>query len=230
MPIKSEGNPNDEVTKLNETAVSADKNEQDESAYAKIEQLKDGQLHACGKPVPAGTKVYRLQPGDHGGSNVFFNRNGKDYRYSLTDGINGSMYLAHNPKTAMKEVFQNKKGLTESDLNDYFMGTVVIEKDVNILLVNLLISKSNVTLHDVTTATRAVTHLLAQKVHSVGFDGMSFLSNVTGEPCLVLWHDDPAGKGIATTRVQTPLSQFTHEGQEAADILVYELGIPVEEK
>ncbi len=58
---------------------------------------------------------------------------------------------------------------------------------------------------------------------------MSFLSNVTGEPCLVLWHDDPAGAGMATTRVQTSLSQFTHQGQEAADILFVELGIPVEE-
>lgn len=231
MLIKTGGNSNDDVNMNTptETAVNAGKNEQDEVAYTKIEQLKDGLLRDCGRAVAAGTKAFRLQLGGYGGSNVFFNRNGKDYRYSLNDGVNGSMYLAYTPKTAIKEVFQNKIGLKESDLNNYFMGTIVVVKDVNILLVNELMSKSNVKLHDVTTATRIVTQLLAQKVHSVGFDGMSFLSNVTGEPCLVLWHDDPAGAGMATTRVQTSLSQFTHQGQEAADILFVELGIPVEE-
>ncbi|MBE8614811.1 RES domain-containing protein [Morganella morganii] len=129
----------------------------------------------------------------------------------------------------MKEVFQHKKGLRESDLNNYMMGTVVIEKDIRVLQVSKLIKSSDLTLHDVTTATRAVTHHLAEKVHSAGFGGMEFPSNVTGDPCLVLWHDNPAGTGLATTRSQTSLSQFEYQGKEAADILVYELGIPVEE-
>ena len=80
-----------------------------------------------------------------------------------------------------------------------------------------------------TTSNRAVTQYLAKKVHSAGFDGMEFLSNVTGDPCLVLWHNDPAGTGLATTRSQTSLSQFEYQDKETADILVYDLGIPVEE-
>lgn len=231
MSSKSEVNLNDEVNQTVGTSVNADMNEQDVAALNKIEKLQDEQLKRCGMTVPSGTgtKVFRLQFGSHGGSCVFFNRNGKDCRYSLNDGVNGSMYLAYTPDTAMKEVFQHTKALRESDVNNYKMGIVVIEKDINVLQVSKLIKCSDLTLHDVTTATRAVTQRLAEKVHAAGFDGMEFPSNVTGDPCLVLWYADPAGIGMATTQSQTSLSQFEYQGKEAADILVYELGIPVEE-
>lgn len=229
MSLKSGVNQNDEVNQTVETSVNAGMNEQDVAALDKIGKLQDEQLQRCEMTDTSGTEVFRLQLGSHGGSSVFFNRNGEDCRYSLNDGVNGSMYVARTPDTAMKEVFQHKKGLRESDLNNYMMGTVVIEKDIRVLQVSKLIKGSDLTLHEVTTATRAVTHHLAEKVHSAGFDGMEFPSNVTGDPCLVLWHDDPAGTGLATTRSQTSLSQFEYQGKDAADILVYELGIPVEE-
>ena len=229
MSLKSGVNLNDEVNQTVETSLNAGMNEQDVAALDKIGKLQDEQLQRYGMTVPSGTEVFRLQPGSHGGSSVFFNRNGEDCRYSLNDGENGSMYVAQTPDTAMKEVFQHKKGLRESDLDNYMMGTVAIEKDIRVLQVSKLIKGSDLRLNDVTTATRAVTHHLAEKVHSAGFDGMEFPSNVTGDPCLVLWHDDPAGTGLATTRSQTSLSQFEYQGKEAADILVYELGIPVEE-
>ena len=89
------------------------------------------------------------------------------------------MYVAKTPDTAMKEVFQHKTGLRESDLDNYIMGTVVIEKDIRVLQVSKLIKCSDLRLNDVTTSTRAVTHQLAEKVHSAGFDGMEFPSNVT---------------------------------------------------
>lgn len=228
MSLKSGVNLNDEVNQTVGTSVNADMNEQDVAALNKIEKLQDERLKRDGVTVPSGTEVSRLQYGSHGGSSVFFNRNGEDCRYSLNDGVNGSMYVAYTPDTAMKEVFQHKKGLKESDLDNYMMGAVVIEKDINVLQVSKLIKGSDLTLHDVTTATRAVTQRLAEKVHSAGFDGMEFPSNVTGDPCLVLWCADPVGVGMATTRSQTSLSQFEYQGKEAADILVYDLGIPVE--
>lgn len=77
--------------------------------------------------------MFRLQLGSHGGRSVFFNRNGEDCRYSFNDGVSGSMCVARTPDTVMKEVFQHKKGLRESDLNNYMMGTVVIEKDIRVL-------------------------------------------------------------------------------------------------
>ncbi|MGE9805459.1 RES domain-containing protein, partial [Escherichia coli] len=89
----------------------------------------------CEMTETAGTELFRLQVGSHGGSSVFFNRNGTDCRYSLNDGVNGSMYLARTPDTAMKEVFQHKKGLRESDLDNYIMGKVIIEKDIRVLQV-----------------------------------------------------------------------------------------------
>ncbi|MCV5675986.1 RES domain-containing protein, partial [Escherichia coli] len=64
----------------------------------------------------------------------------------------------------MKEVFQHKKGLRESDLDNYIMGKVIIEKDIRVLQVSKLIKSSDLTLHELTTATRAVTQLLAEKV------------------------------------------------------------------
>ena len=229
MSLKSGVNLNDEVNQTVETSVNAGMNEQDVAALDKIGKLQDKQLQRCKMTYPSGTKVFRLQPGSHDGSSVFFNRNGGDNRYSLNDGVNGSMYVALTPDTAMKEVFQHKKGLRESDLNNYMMGIVVTENDIEVLQVSKLIKSTDLTLHDVTTTTRAVTHHLAEKVHSAGFGGMEFPSNVTSDPCLVLWYDDPSGTGLVTTQSQTSLSQFEYQGKEAADILVYDLGIPVEE-
>ncbi|MFZ5316475.1 RES family NAD+ phosphorylase [Enterobacter asburiae] len=228
MPITSEENRNDDTNLTAETSVSEDLSELDMAALEKIDALQASELGKHGNVIPAQTARYRLQPGKHGGSNVFFNRNGADYRYSLTDGVNGSMYLACSPVTSMKEVFQYKKGLKESDLDNYYMGTVVIEKDVVILQLNELVSATTLTIHDVTTPTRAVTQRLAAKIHAAGFDGMEYLSNVTGELCLVLWHDSPSGTGMASTAAQQQLSDFEFNGKDAADILTWDLNIPVE--
>lgn len=229
MSIKSGENPNDKVSKESEASVITGMSEQDKATLKKIDGVPNKTLQACGEKEATGMEAYRLQQGEHGGSNVFFNRDGKDCRYSLTDGVHGSMYLALAPDTAMKEVFQNKKGLKESDLDDYFMGTVVLEKDVDVLQMTTLLKKSHLTLHDVTTATREVTQALAKKVHAAGFDGMMFPSNVTGEQCLVLWHDKPSGDGLVTTKSQKSLSEFKLNGRDAADVLVFDLNIPVEE-
>lgn len=229
MTSKFEVNPNDEVSQPTETSGHMCANEQDEAALATIRQLQDATLLANSGNVNAGTRTYRLQRGSHGGSSVFFNRDGADFRYSLTDGITGSMYLAYDPLTSLKEVFQGKKSVRESDLDDYYMGVVVIEKDVRVLVVNHLVRSTHLTLHQVTTGTRAVTQLLAEKARTAGLDGMLFTSNVTGEDCLVLWHDDVAGAGMAVTHSQTRLSEFEYDGHEAADILVERLGIPVDE-
>ncbi|MFJ5375234.1 RES family NAD+ phosphorylase [Pectobacterium versatile] len=229
MLKKSGDAQNDEVNQCTETSDIPEMSEIDKAACEKIQQLQDVTFHQTAKLYRAVMAYYRLQFGDHGGSSVFFNRNGKDFRYSLTDGVTGTMYVADSPLTAMKEVFQNKKGLKESDLDNYYLGTVVIGKDIKVVDVTALIRHSSLTLHNVTTADRRVTQLLAQKIQAAGFDGMEFPSNVTGEPCLVLWHNVPSGQGMATTQNQTRLSDFVFNGREAADILVDQLGIPVDE-
>lgn len=228
MKPKSEGTPIDDANPP-KGAANPVMSEHDKAVLAKIAQLPDGLFSKCGQDVAKGKETYRLQRESHGGNSVFFNQKGEDCRYNLVDGITGAMYLAESPETALKEVFQNKKGLKESDLEAYFMGVVVLEKDIKVLQIKELIKSSTLTLNDVTMSTRAVTQELARRVHKAGFDGMQYPSNVTGEMCLVIWHNKPAGEGMATTREQTCLSDFELDGRETADILVNELGISVEE-
>lgn len=225
-----EENLNDDANQSTETDADIKAQKKlDEAILSKFRNLDQKTLNRCGKVIPADTEMYRLQPGEHNGSNVFFNHNGADYRFSLTDGVHGSMYLAYTPGTSLKEVFQNKVSMKESDLEDYYLGKIAILKDVNVLQVNKLVSRTSIKIHDVTTDSRKVTQFLATIAHNAGFDGMEYTSNVTGESCLVLWHIDPSGQGMAITLEQTCLSDFEHDGKEAADILTWDLGISVEE-
>lgn len=226
---KSEGNPNGEVNQHADISVNTAMSKQDEAALAKINALSDKVLKQCGETIPAGTETFRLQHGSHDGSSVFFNQNGPDCRYNLEDGNTGTMYVALAPITALKEVFQNKIALTETDLEEYRMGRVEIERECNVLEMKQLITRSPVTLHDVTTSMRTVTQELARKIHAAGFDGIKFPSNVTGDDCLALWHPEPSGVGMAITQEQTRLSEFELNGREVAEILVDDLNISVEE-
>lgn len=130
---KSEGNPNGEVNQHVDISVNTTMSKQDESALAKIDTLSEKVLKQCGETIPAGTETFRLQHGSHDGSSVFFNQNGPDCRYNLEDGNTGTMYVALAPITALKEVFQNKIALTETDLEEYRMGKVEIERKCNVL-------------------------------------------------------------------------------------------------
>lgn len=230
MTSKSGGNRHDEEHKL-ATASETDTMQKElvAASISKIEKVTDEIFLKCSETLAAGSDYFRLQPGQYGGSNVFFNKEGADCRYNLVDGKTGAMYVAVSPKTALKEVFQNKVALKEVDLDGYYMGNVVIERDIQILQITELLSRTSINLNDVTTTSRAVTQTLARKIHSLGFDGMEYISNVTGEKCLVLWHGDSSGKGMANTRKQTQLSKWDFgSGKEAADILVNELGISVD--
>ncbi|MCC8364798.1 RES family NAD+ phosphorylase [Xenorhabdus sp. PB61.4] len=201
------------------------------SIEKKVESFSEDIFHACSMKVPSSSEKIRLQHGEHGGSCVFFNPTGTDTRFGLTDGINGTMYLASDPLTAMKEVFQGKLGIRESDLENFYIGIVVIEKDLKLLDTTKLIKKTSLTLNDMTTSSRKTTQLLAKKVHVAGLNGIKFSSNVTTEECFALWHDVPDGTGIAVTKAHSiqRLSEFEYQGKSVADILVEQLGIPVEE-
>lgn len=215
------GSKNDSNTK----SISA----KDLSIIGKINIVTAEDFKKSANTLKEGSDDYfRLQLGEHGGSNVFFNPKGSDTRYGLTDGINGTIYVAKSPLTAMKEVFQNKS-LLESDLEKYYIANLIIDKDFQIVEATKLVKMTTLTLNDITSSSRHVTQSLAKKVHSAGYGGISFPSNVTTEECIVLWHDDPKGNGALSTQKQTCLSKYSYQGSEAADILVEQLGIPVEE-
>lgn len=202
---------------------------QEAEALKKIGAISDLTIASCCTSLPAGIRMVRLQEGAHGGSSVFFNRDGHDTRYGLVDGKNGTMYTASSPKTAMKEVFQKRKGMRESDLERYFIADIVMLAGIQILQTSQLVMKTDITVHDLTTGSRLVTQLLAKRAFDAGLNGIEFMSNVAQQTCYALWHRDPAGKEMAVTQDQVRLSDFIYEGTEAADILTFELGIPVEE-
>lgn len=195
----------------------------------KIESLTSEQLSNSDKSVSKQDVFYRLQEGSHGGCSVFFNPNGTDTRFGVNDGINGTMYVAKDPLTAIKEVFQKNTFLTETDLDKYHMGTVSFDKDLSLVEMRNLHKQTSLTVNDVTTSDRKVTQALAKKVHEEGKDGIIFTSNVSGEECLVVWSSPGNGQGFAKTIEQTKLSEFEWNGESAEDILVYKLGISVEE-
>ncbi|WP_118984834.1 hypothetical protein [Photorhabdus sp. CRCIA-P01] len=62
---------------------------------------------------------------------------------------------------------------------------------------------------------------------SLHSDGLAYVSNVTLEPCIVLWHDNPSGKNVIRTEELKVLREFEYEGEIAEDILVNDLDIPV---
>ncbi|MBC8951108.1 RES family NAD+ phosphorylase [Xenorhabdus sp. TS4] len=220
-----------EENQTNNTASAEINFDTESKTIKKIKNFSDNTLHSSSVKIPAGTELIRLQNGEYGGSCVFFNPNGSDTRFGLTDGANGTMYLAEDPLTAMKEIFNGKLGILESDINKYYIATVILKKDRQLLDMTTLIKKTPLTLHDVTTSSRATTQLLAKKAQAAGLNGIKFHSNVTTETCLALWHNDPSGKKVAITKENSMqrLSEFEHQGESAADILVNQLGISVEE-
>lgn len=194
----------------------------------KIESLRNTTLESCTVTQPTESVLYRVQDGNYGGNCVHFNTNGSDTRFGLNDGQNGTMYVAKEAPTALKEVFQGMS-IKESDLKNYYIGTVVTTKELNILDVKQLVRKTGITMNDVTTSSRCDTQSLAKKVRAAGFDGILFPSNVTSDDCIALWHTPGNNADIARTGKLSQLSSFHDEnGQSAASILINDLGIPVD--
>lgn len=223
------GNQSNKVVDIANDLSIENFNEIDIRAIGKINALADSTIQRCSSVILKGTKIVRLQSGAHGGSNVYFNKDGSDTRFGLVDGVNGAMYAAYDYLTAMKEIFQYKISMRESDLANYYMGELVIETDLQIMQISALLTRTSIQLHDVTTSQRCVTQRLAKRVQIAGMNGIEFNSNVTSKRCLVLWHHEPSGYGIVSTASQTTLDKLTINGEDVADILVYRLNISVED-
>ncbi|EPJ56183.1 MAG: hypothetical protein OFPI_00740 [Osedax symbiont Rs2] len=198
----------------------------DEKIKAQIEALTTAQIRDSLTDYPSGSKTYRLQKGQRGGCGVFFNPNGEYSRYGLMKEGIGSLYAAYTPRTSMKEVFQNVPAIKVTDLDYYHMATLVTEKDLKIVDIARLAPKIPATAHQLTCGNYRTTQILAEKL-SEHADGLKYISNVTLEPCIVLWDSDSSGKGVIRTEVLTVLSEFEYGGELAEEILVNDLNIPV---
>lgn len=199
---------------------------QSEQVKAKIGAIPVAQINGSKVTYGVSSISYRLQEGDHGGSGVFFNPNGEGTRYGLTSGNKGSLYIADDPSTCMKEVFQRLPAIESTDLDNYYMAKLVTEMDLEIVDITKLAPKVSMTANELTGGDYTITQKLAETL-SPHSDGLKYLSNVTLKPCIVLWHDDKSGKGVIRTDEFTVLSEFEHNGVLAEDILVNELNIPV---
>ena len=199
---------------------------QNESINTKIETLTTTKIKDSLVDYLPKSQSYRLQEGKHGGSGVFFNPEGENTRYGLTDGKKGSLYVANAPRTSMKEVFQKLPAIKVSDLDNYYMATLETEKNLKVVDVTRLAPKMHVTANELTGDNYKITQKLADKLSSHS-DGLMYVSKVTLETCLVLWHDDPSGKGLIRTKEFAALSEFEFDGKTAEDILVEDLDIPV---
>ncbi|QUJ70221.1 RES family NAD+ phosphorylase (plasmid) [Photobacterium sp. GJ3] len=207
--------------------------EKDKKSIQKFQTLDWQNLRSHhSKVLTPDQKFFRLQYGSHGGNHVYFNRNGKETRFGLCQEKVGTMYVSLHEMTAMKEVFQNVFALTEVDLRQYFMGEIQLKQTLSVLDTTILLARSNVKLHELTSPNRHVTQMLAKWAYRAGFDGIEFLSNVTGKNCWALWADTQkytvAGIGLAETVKQTVLSELVIDGIDAIDVLIEQLNISVE--
>ncbi|MCZ5749897.1 hypothetical protein O5259_25735 [Escherichia coli] len=69
--FKIRENLNDDTNQTVEASENAGMNEQDKIALDKIGKLQGAQFQHCEMTETAGTELFRLQVGSHGGSSVF---------------------------------------------------------------------------------------------------------------------------------------------------------------
>jgi len=207
--------------------IESEVNQEKKEINRKIEALTTATIKKSSIILSKNTKIYRLQKGEYNGNGVFFNTVGEFSRYGLNNGVKGSLYSAFTPRTSIKEVFKANPFISRDDLNTYYMGTLVTEQDLTIVDITKLLPKTHITTHQLTSCDYTITQKLAKKL-AENADGFIFLSNVTSEKCLVLWHDDISSEtSIVRTEKLTVFSKFKFKGKIAEDILVEDLDISV---
>lgn len=199
---------------------------QSESVNDVIESITTNQITSSIDKIASGSKYYRSQEDEHEGSGVFFNPDGEHTRYGLTGVDKGSLYVAEDPKTSMKELLQKIPFITVADLDKYHMTTLVTERELKVVDISKLAPKISMTTHQLTDGDYTATQKLAEKLSSHA-DGLKYISNVTFKPCLVLWNKDKSGKGVIRTEKCEMFSKFEYNGELAENILVNELDILV---
>jgi hypothetical protein len=221
-----EENQNDEVINTETNVPEVEKlDNADLESYTKFEALSLDDLKDCADELDI-SLGYRLQLGTHDGSSCNFNMSGNT-RFCVNDGVIGTMYIAEDETTAMKEVLQGTDVISPSEFQNYYMGHVVTEKKLKILSIPKLLLRTNITLRDLTSSSRFVTQSFARKVREAGMDGIEYVSNVSSKTCYALWHDDPSGEGLIHTVKQTSLSDLKINSREAADILVFDMKVAI---
>ena len=187
----------------------------------KIDDLTKDVIIDSTTTISKGEVFYKVQHGHYDGQAGYFNPKGEDSRYGLTCRKKGSLYLANTPKTCLGEVFKGEF-IKASDLEKSYIAELKTKQNLELVDVTKLAPKMGVTIHDITGPNYLMTQKLAAKLSSSA-DGFTYLSNVTGEKCSVLWSTEANGPGVIETIEITKLSDFNHNGVETEDILTDEL-------
>lgn len=180
------------------------------------------------KDMVVDTDFYKVQDQYHGGNGINFNFKAAN-RFSLASKSKGVMYLATTPHTGLKEFYQEYKFIdTEDDLSINCMAVIQAARTIKIVDLAALAPLLKTALGDLMgpQTVYADTQKLAD-VLSKYADGMEYLSRHTGKPCIALWSDAVDGNGMLKNHSVTPLTEYTHNGMSAQQILKSQLNYKI---
>ncbi len=168
---------------------------------------------------------YKVQDQYYGGNGIYFNSE-SETRFSLRNKSKGVMYLATTAHTGLKEFYQDAPVIETVDLENNCMAVIKAAREIRIIDLAALAPHLKTPLGYLmgSKAVYGETQWLAE-VLSQYADGIEYLSQHTGKPCIALWSDAVDGNGMLKNSSVTPLSQFSLNGKSTKAILKSKLGI-----
>lgn len=168
---------------------------------------------------------YKVQDQYYSGNGIHFNSK-SETRFSLRNKSKGVMYLATTAFTGLKEFYQDADFVATKDLENNCMAVIQAARTINIIDLAALAPHLKTTLGSLmgSNAVYEDTQWLAE-VLSQYADGIEYLSQHTGNPCIALWSDVPQGNGMLKNISVTPLSKFSLDGKSTQTILKSKLSI-----
>lgn len=173
------------------------------------------------------TDFYKVQVESFGENGIYFNSISEN-RFSIRNKTKGVMYLATTPHTALKEYYQDEAFVDTEDFEKNCMAVIQAARKIKVIDLAALAPLLNIPVGDLMgpKVVYGETQLLAEVLSGYA-DGMEYLSRHTGKPCIALWSDAVDGNGMLKNSSVTPLSQYSHNGKSAEQILKSQLNIRI---
>ncbi|MGX5056842.1 RES family NAD+ phosphorylase [Enterobacter asburiae] len=186
------------------------------------EEISDSEIF---KKLTIEPDFYKVQDQYYGGNGIYFNSE-SETRFSLRNKSKGVMYLATTAHTGLKEFYQDAPVIETVDLENNCMAVIKAAREIRIIDLAALAPHLKTPLGYLmgSKAVYGETQWLAE-VLSQYADGIEYLSQHTGKPCIALWSDAVDGNGMLENSSVTPLSQFSLNGKSTKAILKSKLGI-----
>lgn len=185
-------------------------------------QISDSDIY---KELAIEHDFYKVQDQYYSGNGIYFNSE-SETRFSLRNKSKGVMYLATTAFTGLKEFYQDDEYVETTDLDKNCMAVIQAARTIKIIDLAALAPHLRTPLGHLmgSKAVYGDTQLLAE-VLSQYADGIEYLSQHTGKPCIALWSDAAQGNGMLKNTSVTPLSQYSLDGKSTQTILKSKLSI-----